>query len=41
MSSELPEGVDEENWIIPPVLSTTISCTTGFHVDVLPESRND
>src|ERR1700722_18102321 len=39
MSSELPESIDEQNWVVPSILSTTISCTAGFHVDILSDSR--
>jgi hypothetical protein len=36
---ELPEGVDEENGVIPSVLTRSISCTTCFQSDELTSSR--
>lgn len=36
---ELPEGVDEENRIVPSVLASTITCTSSFCVNILSDSR--
>lgn len=36
---ELPERVDEQNRIVPSVLPCSISGSTCFHVNILPNSR--
>lgn len=39
MRLELPEGIDEEDWIIPAILTRPISCTVPFYLDELSDSR--
>jgi hypothetical protein len=37
----LPEGVDEEDWVVPSILAGSVSCSGCFHVDVLSDSWMD
>jgi hypothetical protein len=39
MRSELPESIDEENRIIPSILSSRIPRSSSFHVDILSYCR--
>jgi hypothetical protein len=39
MSPELPEGVDEQDWIVPSILPTAVSCAARFHMNILPNGR--
>ena len=38
MSLELPKGVDEEDRVVPSILTRSIACTTCFQVDELASS---
>lgn len=39
MSLELPEGVDEENRVVPSILTRSVTCASCFRPNILPECR--
>jgi len=41
VSFELPESVDEQDWVVPSILTGSVSCSSCFHLDILSDGWVD